>query len=442
MTALLLALMFVSSRPIHITGGQSLAIGVLGGGNSNAGGQVGDNLMCASGRRGIDTLTWDVISPASETSPAISSNIPACNPWPSVCITNYDEPPGIGFVNHYRVLTGRDSYWAAMGRDASAYVPWMQPSSRPFQYLNLQVAAYGAKPSPGEGYCSTLYIIHGEADHIASTSASAYESYLVDWRNNVQALCDAVASQHGHTVVAVFDQVSSYTDTSMGSSTSSNIDMAQYAAAKHNPSTHFLSGAKYISPGGYGGPHGYATAYRYWGKMAAKARVAVEQSGRWSPVWPLAYARSGANVVVTYNVPVPPLVLGTGCNGDGITVTAPADGNFGFSYSTSAISSVALCTDTDTPITGCFAPATCTGPGSPVTGCERAGQSVAGVSYVLTTPGSGVARYASVGTAGAAPGQATGVRGMLCDSDTAIADGYRMRNWGVQTGLASLDTVP
>ncbi len=439
---LLLMLAIAADRPILITGGQSLSIGVLGGGNSNAGGQVGNNLMCASARRDMVSLNWEVISPASTQMATISSNIPACNPWPSVCLNNFVEPPGVGFANHYQVLTGKSTYFAEMGRDASAYVPWMQPSSAAFSHLNLQLAAQGAKPYPDNGYCAALYIIHGESDHLVGTSTASYENYLLDWRNNVAALCNSVTYQQGRPLVAFVDQVSSYTDTSMGSSTSSAIDMAQYAVAKNNPTTHKLIGAKYIAPGGYGGPHGYATASRFWGKMAAKAVSSYESTGQWDPVWPVAYARSGANVVVTYNVPVPPLVLGTGCNGDGITVTAPADGNFGFSYSTSAISSVALCTGTNTPITGCFAPVTCTGSNTPVQGCARAGQNVAGVSYVLTTPGSGIARYASVGTAGAAPGQATGVRGLLCDSDTMTADGYRMRNWGAQTGHSTLDLVP
>lgn len=440
MGALLLAFALAAAeRPIIITVGQSLAIGVST--SSTGVGQVGNNLMCASGRRGIDTLLYDVISPAAVTAASITTNIQACNPWPSVCLGNFNEPPGVSMQNHYYTLTGRSTYFANMARDGSSYVPWMQPGQRPFDYLNMQLAAYGSKTE--RGYCGALYVIHGEADHIANTASATYAAYMSALRDNVADLCNKVTAQRGRPLVAYLDQVSSYTTASMGSDTTSTIDMGQYLAAKTYPSTIKLVGPKYIAVSGYDACcHGNAGSYRYWGKMAAKAAVSNEMTGVWDPVWPVAYARSGANVVVTYNVPVPPLLLGTGCNGTGTTVTAPADGNYGFSYSTSAISSVALCTGVDTPIAGCFAPTTCTDVNTPVQGCARAGQSVAAVSYVLTTPGTGVARYASVGTAGAAAGQTTGVRGMLCDSDPATADGYSLRNWGVQTGLAALDTVP
>lgn len=434
-----LSLLVVSERKIIISVGQSLVIGIISG-NSVAGAQVGNNVLPSSGFRDMVGLAWTVLSPASLTTPAISSNILSCNPWPSVCLANFVEPPSVGLANRYRNLTGNDVYIAIQGRDASMYVPWMQVGQAPFNYLNMQVSAYGSKSDPG--YCSAMHIIHGESDHVNSTSSANYESYLVDWRNNVQNLCNTVTPQNGRTVVAFIDQTSSFTDTSMGSSTTSNIDVAQYSVAKNNPTTHKLIGAKYISPGGYSGPHGGGTSSLYWGNMAAKAIATYESTGYWDPVWPVNYSRSGANVVITYNVPVPPLVLGSDCNGDGVTVTAPSDGNFGFSYSTSTISSVALCTGTNTPITGCFAPTTCTGTNTPVQGCSRSGQTVAAVSYILSTPGSGIARYAHVGTAGSVPGQSTGVRGMLCDSDSTIANSVRQRNWGVQTGIASLDTVP
>ena len=436
---LAIALVVVSERPILISAGQSLSIGVSTG--STGAGQVGSNLMCSSGRRGINTLFYDVTSPASVTSAAVSSNVQACNPWPSVCIGSSNEPPVINMQNHYHSLTGRSSYSANSARDGTAYGVHFQPGGRAFDYLNMQLSAFGSNADPG--YCAALYIIHGEADHIANTPSATYAGYIEQWRSNIESLCRQVTVQRGRTLVAYVDQVSSYTTATMGSDTTSTVDLGQYLAAKTYPSTVKLIGPKYIAVSGYDACcHGNAGSYRYWGKMAAKAAVSNEMTGVWDPVWPVAYARSGANVVVTYNVPVPPLLLGTGCNGTGTTVTAPADGNYGFSYSTSAISSVALCTGVDTPIAGCFAPTTCTDVNTPVQGCARAGQSVAAVSYVLTTPGTGVARYASVGTAGAAAGQTTGVRGMLCDSDPATADGYSLRNWGVQTGLAALDTVP
>lgn len=281
-----------TERPILICAGQSLAIGVLGGGNSVSSVQVGDNQMCASARRDMVSLNWEVVSPASALTPAIAANIPSCNPWPSVCLNNYAEPPVVGMANYLYSASKKSSYIAVQARDASAYVPWMQPGQAPYNFLNIQLAAYGSQPEPG--YCGAFYIIHGEADHLSGTASATYESYLLDWRNNVQSLCDALTPMRGRQLVAFIDQVSSFTDASMGSSTTSNIDVAQYSTAKNNRTTHKLIGAKYIAPGGYGGPHGYASSYRYWGAMAAKAYHTYSVTGDWEPVWPLAYARSGA----------------------------------------------------------------------------------------------------------------------------------------------------
>ncbi len=188
--------------------------------------------------------------------------------------------------------------------------------------------------------------IHGESDHIANTTKNQYKANLVEWQEDYDT--DAKARTGQNTDVVLFtDQMSAWTTYS---SATSVIPIAQLEAAQENPDTIVLVGPKYFLDyvGGLGNAHLENYAYRrlgeYYGKVMKKVLIDGEE---WIPLQPNTAVRSGNEIVVTYDVPEPPLVIDT--------TLVDEKTNYGFEYSDSTssatISSVAVTGDDEVTIT-------------------------------------------------------------------------------------------
>jgi hypothetical protein len=245
---------------------------------------------------------------------------------------------------------------------------------------------------------SGVMIIHGEADHQARTTASEYESYLVEWQNDYETDAKAITGQVDN-VPLFTDQMVSYTGYNAATSV---IPGAQLAAAENNPNSIFLIGPKYfLTYSDYA--HLTNTSYRwlgeYYGKIMKKVIIDREQ---WRPLSPDSIVRSNNIIYANFHVPAGQLAF------DNTLVSARA--NYGFEYSDSnssaTINSVEIL-DADT--------VKITLSGTPT-----------GYSQRL--------RYAYTGTPGSAPGaQNSGsAAGNLRDTDNAPSlYGNTLYNWAV-----------
>ncbi len=251
-------------------------------------------------------------------------------------------------------------------------------------------------------------VIHGESDTIAGNGGN-YEGYLVDWQNDYQTDASAITGQSG--IIPMFtDQISSFTGYNQ---TTSEVPMAQLAAAEHNPGKIILVTPKYFftySDIAHLTNAGYRWLGEYYGKVMKQVIVDHQP---WTPLSPRQIVRNGNVIYARFNVPVAPITLDT--------VRVSQATNYGFAYaddsSSASISSVTLEDSQTVKITL---------NGTPT-----------GTNQKL--------RYAYTGTSGATPGaQSSGAaRGNLRDSDPAVsASGNTLYNWSVQFNKdVSVDTT-
>ena len=245
--------------------------------------------------------------------------------------------------------------------------------------------------------------IHGETDH--QTGNTHYQMNLVQWQEDYETDVRAITGQET-PVPMLHSQMSSWTW--YGQATSL-IPIDQLNASKQVPDKLLLVGPKYFLP--YAdGVHLTSEGYQQLGEYYAKVYDwAVLRQRRWKPLWPVSAQASGSKIIVTFEVPDPPLVLDT------TLVSDP--GNYGFEYFEPSPSR----------------PVTSTAPIPTLLGVAITGPVT--VELTLSGPPAGnkpVVRYAYSGRPAAPAGPMTGPRGNLRDSDpTPSRHGYPLYNWAV-----------
>lgn len=239
--------------------------------------------------------------------------------------------------------------------------------------------------------------VHGESDHVAANAN--YKQNLVEWQKDYDTDVRAITGQ-AEPIPMFHTQVSSWTK--YGQATSL-IPMAQLDASTESGGAIVMVGPKYALSYVADGVHLTNEGYRHMGEYYAKVyRYVVLEGKTWEPVRPKSASILGDTIVVTFHVPVPPLVLDT------TLVSNP--GNYGFEYADS--SGAAAPTITQVTVIG------------PSTVQIKLSGAPTGQSRRL--------RYAFTGVAGAKGGATTGPRGNLRDSDaTPSRYGYKLYNWAV-----------
>jgi hypothetical protein len=223
-------------------------------------------------------------------------------------------------------------------------------------------------------------VVHGETDH--QNGNASYQANLVEWQSDYETDSKAITGQSG-IIPMYISQLANYTK--YGQATSL-IPIAQYLAAKANPTKIKIPCPMYFLPTQSDGIHYTPQSQQKLGQYFGKAIGVDQVGGAWKPLWPISVTRSGAVVTVQFYVPAGQLVFDT------TNVTNP--GNYGFEYtdagSPPAISSVQITAFDTVQIT------------------------------LASTPGgtNKKLRYAYTGTANANGGPTTGARGCLRDTDT------------------------
>jgi hypothetical protein len=241
-----------------------------------------------------------------------------------------------------------------------------------------------------------LLFHHGESDdRDERLNSPNYRTRLLNYYEDYNT--DAkIKTGQSENLVMFLSQMSSHTFYNNATPYSA---IEQYEAFKANPSTLILTCPKYWL-NYVDGVHLDTDGYDAISEISSVAMVETFlQRKPWKPLYPTTIVRTGANVKVTFNVPVAPLVLDT------TWVTNPGQNGFEYVNGSSAnvaISSVALDPD---------------------------GVSV---NLVLASAVAGKLRYAYTATSGNASGRTTGARGNLSDSaayPSAYALPFTLKNW-------------
>jgi hypothetical protein len=286
----------------------------------------------------------------------------------------------------------------------------LKRDSVPYDNALLTLARVSELVFPRCVVVRALTVIHGEADSLAGTSQVTYERDLLDWQRDFNIDLRNVTGQNWQ-VLEFTDQMNSYTSTAMSPPRSTSvIPLAQLQAAIDYPASVFLVSPKYFFKYTTDGVHLTASSEQLLGEYYGKAyKQTVIDGVPWKPLYPTAFAISGRFITVTFNVPVPPLVL------DHILVLDP--GNAGFAYSEDSnhppsIVAVALKAADQVRITLSHAPG--------------------------AAPGKRFLSYAWKGSLNNPAGPTTGPRGNLRDSDSVTGrySGRHLFNWCVTFRMA------
>jgi hypothetical protein len=173
--------------------------------------------------------------------------------------------------------------------------------------------------------------------------------------------------------------------------------------SERNPTKTILVGPKYFLPYSLpGGLHLNNLGYRWLGEYYGKVyRKVVVEGLPWTPLKPHQIVRTDAVITVTFDVPVPPLVLDTNLVSD--------PGNYGFEYFD----------DSDAPPT--------------IAVVQILDEITVQITLSSVPTGSNARlRYAYTAIAGNAGGPTTGPRGNLHDSDSEVSPNCDpLYNWCV-----------
>jgi hypothetical protein len=258
--------------------------------------------------------------------------------------------------------------------------------------------------------------IHGESDDFAyatntqefpldgtdgtHASITSYADGLIEWQRDYEAGVKAITGQTV-AVPLLISQFSGWNDFAY-----SAVTQLQYEAHVRSKGKVVIVGPGYPLEWFEDCRHYSNHGERHLGEYFAKVYARIVLEGRqWEPVRPRTVTVAGNVVTARYFVPVPPLVLDTERISD--------PGNYGFEVvdaagTLQAITAVAL-TGPDTVAITLAAP--------PVAGSKL--------------------RYAFTTTPMTCPGQTSGPRGNLRDSDkTPSQSGYELFNWGVHYAVA------
>ena len=247
-----------------------------------------------------------------------------------------------------------------------------------------------------------IFAVAGEGDCQKPDYDLRVRQWQSDYQNDIQRV-----TGYADPIPMFHSQISAWTSPTMGSLSTTLSPYKVLAEAEANPTKTILVGPRYVFPyavtnAAFPGLHLSNEGYRWLGEYYGKVyRKVVVDGQTWSPLKPNTLTRTDAVITVTFDVPVPPLVL------DPTLVTNP--GNFGFEYWD------------DSALPPAIAHV------EPV-GVDR-------VQITLTaipTAANKRLRYAYTGVPGNSGGPTTGPRGNLRDSDpTPSLYGKTLYNWCV-----------
>jgi hypothetical protein len=189
---------------------------------------------------------------------------------------------------------------------------------------NLAAVTNAKNKTSGTTTVRALHIIHGEYHIATGTGATSYESYLNEWLTDYNTDVKAITGQ-SNDIIAVLTQPHNFTFYRDGGFTNMNLFPFQAILDFHkNNANAYLAGPTYHLPSN-DGLHLSNLGYYYMGEYHAKVvdRV-IHDGGSWDPMRPTSIVRTGANIDVTFNVPVGNLTIDTS--------TVAAQANYGFHY--------------------------------------------------------------------------------------------------------------
>ncbi len=330
------------------------------------------------------------------------------SPWPLAALVESSlESPRHGFARGFYATSGQSVIVMSNCVGGYSYAQ-MAPGTEAWTNLNRLMESLGARTNKP---VVAAVAIHGEQDHVLGTTQATYAANLSTWQANIQSKVRlSTKTGSGASVPLVVKQVSSWTK--YGQATSL-IPLAQYDAMKANGSiviaTPDYASFPYLSPDGVHHTSIGSCALGY--KLGVVTATLMDNSA-WRPLYPTSIARTGAKIVLTFNVPTGPLELDT------TLVSNP--GSYGFSYtddsSPPAISAVELCSGSVDPL------------------CVNSNQVLITLASTPTGANKKI-RYAYSGTPGAEGGSSTSARGNLRDSDatsvTCNGTTVPLYNWAV-----------
>lgn len=202
-----------------------------------------------------------------------------------------------------------------------------------------------AAQAKGWGYvCSTVRIIHGESQHLASDDAdktvAGYTSILREWVSDYQADIMAISGQREAPVGIVCQ-----TNTAQGGSKA--VPLAQLLAHESYDDI-TLIGPKYQHPY-YDSAHMLAEGYVKTGELEARAMRFIDRDLQWDCLRPLSHSWSGNVLTINFNNVVDGDSTTPGPIGeltiDTTTITDP--GKYGFECSDELVTILSIAVGTD-----------------------------------------------------------------------------------------------
>jgi hypothetical protein len=176
-------------------------------------------------------------------------------------------------------------------------------------YSNFVTHVQGAQSNAvGLGWSHNVAAIcwaHGEQDtYLDQTSADAYKTNAYQLYGSMVANIKAITGQTNDPPWLFTQSASS----AWYGSANSLPALAQYRLARQDPTRMKVICPTYVIPPQSDGLHFLTDGYRYVGEQAAKVYSA---GSAWMPLMPTNVVLSATNVLVTFHVPVPPLVWDT-----------------------------------------------------------------------------------------------------------------------------------
>ncbi len=170
-----------------------------------------------------------------------------------------------------------------------------------------------------------ITVVHGESDEMQNTTASQYESNLLEWQQDYQTDIQALTGQT-EPVPFLIDQMSSWT---VFGSSIPRVALGQYEAIKNNPDKIIMVTPRYIFDSIDVISHMTNYSQRRLGEYYAKVykKVVIDKE-EWLPVMPTSITLHNNIILATFHVPVPPLAFDT--------TAVLLKENYGFEYTDSS----------------------------------------------------------------------------------------------------------
>jgi len=335
------------------------------------------------------------------------------------------ETPSAGMANSLAASNPGARYIVGLhGYAGASYVSIKLGTPLYSLFLNQLANAKIGAASAGYTFiplASTLTM--GESDWVAGSTAiistsNPYTVYEADLEAYQHDLLKSVrAAVPGVTKYPLFMAQANNTGTGEAA-------QSQWQTCKDNPATIFCTCPKYQLAYNPGGLHLTDISYKIIGEYYAKAIQHWVTYGSWTPLQMSGATRTGSTVIVSFNIPVPPLALDT--------TNIYAHANYGFEWydstSSATISSVSVGASRVTVKLS----------GTP-TGANQL------LRYAWTCP-AGIVGVSCGATNPAASSSTTSIEGNIRDSDSTVSPSSQgtatpLYNW-LLAGEVPLPSVP